>query len=118
LESGKIKKGGNGMTTELKEAIEYLKERVAKLKKWKEDGDLTEAIDTVIAEVEKPKYMADDMEAFLLWASDNGWFYGRLTEMWHNYAEIDINADYDTSKRYSIKEVLKIWEQQRKEATE
>lgn len=52
------------MTTELKEAIEYLKERVAKLKKWKEDGDLTEAIDTVIAEVEKPKYMADDMEAF------------------------------------------------------
>jgi hypothetical protein len=77
-----------------------------------------EAIDTVIAEVEKPKYMADDMEAFLLWASDNGWFYGKLTEMWHNYAEIDINADYDTSKRYSIDDLVKIWEQQRKEATE
>lgn len=111
------------MTDKLNEAIEVLK----KVKHWIDYGAgeleptanaVIEAIDTVVPEVEKPKYMADDMEAFLLWASDNGWFYGRLTEMWHNYAEIDINADYDTSKRYSIKEVLKIWEQQRKEATE
>lgn len=108
---------------QLKEAIEVLK----KLHNWIDYGageleptanTVIEAIDTVIAEVEKPKYMADDMEAFLLWASDNGWFYGKLTEMWHNYTEIDINADYDTSKRYSIDDLVKIWEQQRKEATE
>lgn len=108
---------------QLKEAIEVLK----KLHNWIDYGageleptanTVIEAIDTVVAEVEKPKYMADDMEAFLLWASDNGWFYGKLTEMWHNYAEIDINADYDTSKRYSIDDLVKIWEQQRKEATE
>ena len=102
-------------------AIEILKLHKHTTDKFKHSvGDqyVSDAIDTVIAEVEKPKYMADDMEAFLLWASDNGWFYGKLTEMWHNYAEIDINADYDTSKRYSIDDLVKIWEQQRKEATE
>lgn len=102
------------MSDKLKEAIEKLKW----LSEQISPSPIKEAIDTVVAEVEKPKYMADDMEAFLLWASDNGWFYGKLTEMWHNYTEIDINADYDTSKRYSIDDLVKIWEQQRKEATE
>ena len=101
---------------ELKKAIEVLKMNRPLIGRI--GDEVMEAIDTVVAEVEKPKYMADDMEAFLLWASDNGWFYGKLTEMWHNYAEIDINADYDTSKRYSIDDLVKIWEQQRKEATE
>lgn len=98
----------------LSEAIEklnWLSEQIS-------PSPIKEAIDTVVSEIEKPSYTAQDMEAFLLWASDNGWFYGKLTEMWHNYAKIDINADYDTSKRYSIDDLVKIWEQQRKEATE
>ena len=98
----------------LKDAYEKLKWLSEQL----ESSPMKEAIDTVVSEIEKPSYTAQDMEAFLLWASDNGWFYGKLTEMWHNYAEIDINADYDTSKRYSIDDLVKIWEQQRKESAE
>jgi hypothetical protein len=110
------------MTDKLRKAIEVLKYLSESIKIGGGKSLIytrdAEAIDTVVSEVEKPIYTADDMEAFLLWASDNGWFYGKLTEMWHNYAEIDINADYDTSKRYSIDDLVKIWEQQRKEATE
>ena len=104
-----------------KEAVEVLKEsKYIGSDEYASEYDkrMNEAIDTVVSEIEKPSYTAQDMEAFLLWASDNGWFYGKLTEMWHNYAKIDINADYDTSKRYSIDDLVKIWEQQRKDATE
>jgi hypothetical protein len=109
------------MKMNLTGAIEILKLHKHTTDKFKHSvGDqyVSDAIDTVIAELEKPTYTVEDMEAFFLWASDNGWFYGKLTEMWHNYAEIDINDDYDTSKRYSIDDLVKIWEQQRKEATE
>ena len=46
----------------LKEAIEVLKMNRPLIGRI--GDEVMEAIDTVVAEVEKPKYMADDMEAF------------------------------------------------------
>lgn len=58
------------MSDKLKEAIEKLKW----LSEQISPSPIKEAIDTVITELDKPTYTVEDMEAFLLWASDNGWF--------------------------------------------
>ena len=67
---------------------------------------LVEAIDTVVAELEKPRYSAKDMESFHSWANDNGWSYGELTELWYN--------DEEEIEGSTIEDVVKLW----KESTE
>jgi len=64
-----------------------------------------EAIDTMIAEVENPRYFAKDVQSFFSWADNNGWYYGKLTELWYN--------DEEEFEGLTIEEILKIW----KEAT-
>ena len=92
----------------LVDAIKILKrhnEHLIKHSKWDFNEPIT-AIDTVIAEVEKPRYSAKDVQSFFSWADNNGWSYGELTELWYN--------DEEELEGLTIEEVLKIW----KEATE
>jgi len=62
-----------------------------------------QAIDTIVSELGKPTYTPDDMQSFWIWAYNNGWYYGELTEAWYNSAQMD-----DT--KHTIEEVLKLWE--------
>lgn len=93
----------------LKEAIAELKELklciIGRSQRIWIDREACEAIDTVIAEVEKPTYTAEDMEAFFSWATNNGWSYGELTELWYN--------DDEELEALKIEEVLKLWEEQK-----
>lgn len=52
---------------------------------------------------EKQPYTPDDMQSFWIWAYNNGWDYGELTEGWYHCDQMD-----DT--KHTIEEVLKIWE--------
>mgnify|MGYP007041129566 CR=1 FL=1 len=88
--------------------VEYMEqEENANYVVAKEDKELLqEAIDMVVAEVEKSRYSAKDVQSFFSWADNNGWSYGELTELWYN--------DEEEIEGLTIEEVLKIWE----EATE
>lgn len=61
-----------------------------------------EAIDTVVAEVEKPRYSAKDVQSFFSWADNNGWSYGELTELWYN--------DEEEIEGFTIEDVIEKWE--------
>lgn len=49
-------------------------------------------------------YTDKDMENFSVWAYNNGWYYGELTEAWYNSEQLD-----DT--KHTIEEVIKLWEE-------
>lgn len=83
------------------------KEAIEKLKWLSEQispSPIKEAIDTVIAEVEKPLYSAKDVQSFFSWADNNGWSYGELTELWYN--------DEEELEGLTIEELLKIWKEE------
>ena len=86
----------------LKEAIEVLKERSAWIKEHFEESTHAEAIDTVVEYCEQKTYTPAEMESFYTWANNNGWYYGELTELWHN--------DEEDLEGLIIDDVLKIWE--------
>lgn len=48
-------------------------------------------------------YTPADMEAFFSWATNNGWSYGELTELWYN--------DDEELEALKIEDVLKLWEE-------
>ena len=79
------------MNDKLEEAIEKLKWLSDQLK----SSPMKEAIDTVVAGVEKPKYIADDMEAFA------EYLIGRNTE-W--ITELERNE--------TAKTLIELWEQE------
>lgn len=90
------------MTTELKQAIEVLKAHKDR------DGlgsKVYEAIDTVVAELEKPTYTPAYMNSFAEWCSVNGWEYQMFEgEWWNERDEIKTTA-----------QLREIWEKERKE---
>ena len=89
------------MTAELKEAIEYLKE-VSEMMKH---GFLAEAIDTVVAELEKPTYTAEDMEAFAEWIDING-YKQILKGVWHR--------DISYQQKMTTTQLRNQWEEESK----
>lgn len=101
-------KGGNDMKMNLIGAIEILKLHKHTTDKFKHsigDAYVSEAIDTVVAELEKPRYSAKDVQSFFSWAINNGWSYGELTELWYN--------DDEELEALKIEEVLNLWEEQK-----
>lgn len=64
---------------------------------------IVEAIDTVVTHCEQKTYTPAEMESFYTWANNNGWYYGELTELWHN--------DEEDLEGLIIDDVLKIWEE-------
>lgn len=93
----------------IKEAVNVLKAHNRWRRGYEDDmphgpSTIGEAIDTVVAELEKPAYTPADMEKFSVWAYNNGWYYGELTEAWYNSEQLD-----DT--RHTIEEVIKLWEE-------
>lgn len=70
-----------------------------------------EAIDTVVSALETRDkssrvdiYTPAEMEAFWIWAYENGWYYGTLVELWSN--------DEDPDRvEYTIEDVIKKWEE-------
>ena len=94
------------MKMNLTGAIEILKLHKHTTDKFKHSvGDqyVSDAIDTVVEEVETKTYTPAEMESFYTWANNNGWYYGELTELWHNDEE-DLGG-------LIIDDVLKIWEE-------
>lgn len=89
------------MTTELKKAIEYLKE-VSEMMKH---GFLADAIDTVVAELEKPTYTAEDMEAFAEWIDING-YKQILKGVW--------NRDISYQQKMTTTQLRNQWEEESK----
>lgn len=83
---------------DIEEAIEVLKMNRPLIGRI--GDEVMEAIDTVIADVEKPLYSAKDVQSFFSWAENNGWSYGELTELWYN--------DEEELEGLTIEEVLKI----------
>lgn len=88
------------------------KEAIEKLKWLSEQispSPIKEAIDTVIAEVEKPKYMADDMEAFAEWTAFMQWIYDHTDKCWFQK---------HSRETITTAQLREIWEKERGEATE
>ena len=69
-----------------------------------DDSD-KEAIDTVVAELEKPTYTAQDMEAFAEWCSENGWSISIKKHRWVN----------DNGEGINTAQLREMWEQERRE---
>ena len=90
-----------------------LSEAIEKLKWLSEQispSPIKEAIDTVVSEVEKPAYTAEETQDFAEWCSKNKWYaFGQEEHMWYNYTK------QITKTTTQLRE---LWEQQRKEATE
>ena len=91
------------MTSELKEAIELLKDY--RKGDFVDDYKLCEAIDTVVKELEKPTYTAEDMEAFAEWCSENGWSISIKKHRWVN----------DNGEGINTAQLREMWEQERRE---
>ena len=109
------------MKMNLTGAIETLKLHKHTTDKFKHSvGDqyVSDAIGTVVSELENrdkssqvshdsnvtsKTYTSADIQAFFSWATDNGWYYGELTELWHN--------DEEDLEGLIIDDVLKIWEE-------
>ena len=99
------------MNDKLKESIDVIKG----MRSWQESGDMVnpphstkewnKAIDTVVAEVEKPTYTAQDMEAFAEWCSENGWSISIKKHRWVN----------DNGEGINTAQLREQWEQERRE---
>lgn len=70
------------------------------------DETYREAIDTVVAELEKPTYTAQDMEDFRNWAHWNGYHFILSEKKWYNPF-----SEENAETRYTIDEVIKLWEE-------
>lgn len=72
-------------------AIEILKLHKHTTDKFKHSvGDqyVSDAIDTVVKEVEKPAYTAEETQDFAEWCSKNKWYaFGQEEHMWYNYTK-------------------------------
>ena len=100
------------MNNKLKEAIEVLK----KFKEWANTPthgsskyDLIKlfgAIDTVVNELEKPTYTAEDMEAFAEWTAIIQWIYDPTDKCWFQ--------KHSTETKTTTK-LRELWEQERRE---
>ena len=91
------------MNDKLKEAIEIVKEFAILMNSKNKGSYIAEAINTVVAYCEQKTYTPAEMESFYTWANNNGWYYGELTELWHN--------DEEDLEGLIIDDVLKIWEE-------
>lgn len=89
------------MNDKLEEAIEKLKW----LSKQISPSPIKEAIDTVIAEVEKPEYMADDMEAFAEWTAFMQWIYDHTDKCWFQK---------HSSETITTAQLREMWENERR----
>ena len=99
----------------IKEAIEVLKDlkRLSTIPMTLREGIdtilLNKAIDTLVAEVEKPKYMADDMVDFAIWVKEG---------ICKNNVGIRFNGEFvqfieGIPVDLSNEQVVKLWEEQK-----
>jgi len=90
----------------LNEAIEVLKSYNVVI----DIGEVNQAIDTVVVELEKTTYTAQDMESFAEWVTENGWFYRSFFKVWEK-------RGYENKTTAQLREMWEI-ETAGKEATE
>lgn len=77
-------------------------------KYYNERSDTEEAIDTVVAELEKPTYTAQDMEDFAEWCDDLSLYYhSAVDNIWIKMG--------DEGERFTTAQLREIWEKERKE---
>lgn len=88
----------------LQEAIGVLKKNI--LEHLFSTSTLEEAIYTVVAELEKTTYTAEDMEDFRNWAHWNGYHFILSEKKWYNPF-----SEENAETRYTIDEVIKLWEE-------
>ena len=95
------------MNDKLEEAIEKLKwlgEQIS-------PSPIKEAIDTRVAELEKPTYTAEDMQGFAEWCNTKGWYYISGDKKWfYEFTKKDRSIGY---KYKSTTQLLKMWEEQK-----
>lgn len=72
--------------------------------------ELSEAIDTVLKEVESKKYTAEDMEAFAEWSSKCKWFYDDDGKWYQEEAKWIDNEPVG----FSTTQLRELWEQGRR----
>jgi hypothetical protein len=100
---------------DIKEAIAGLKELklciIGRGKRIWIDREACEVIDTAVEELEKPTYSAQDMEAFAEWCDDLSLYYhSAVDNIWIKMG--------DEGERFTTAQLLELWKQERKEATE
>lgn len=95
-------KGGNDMKMNLTGAIEILKLHKHTTDKFKHSvGDqyVSDAIDTVVQQLEKPTYTPADMDSFAEWCRIEGFFYEVDNKIWCNYDTEPITEKTTTQLR-------------------
>lgn len=102
------------MTDELKEAIKILKAFKAEIdgsRRVYVDSEDEEAINTVVNELEKPTYTAEDMEAFAEWCDKSLYAFHHKSRIW---------VSYGMGRRITTAQLRELWEVEtgRKEAPE